>query len=70
MNADADIVDGGCNGEVLSDGVLGKKGDGGDAEEVMSEGDKSPTTRVTRTVLAHSCPLFQIFCPRDCRLSA
>ena len=28
MNVDGDIVDGGCNGEVLSDGVIGEEGGG------------------------------------------
>ena len=40
MNVDRDIVDGGCNGEVLSDGVIGEKGVVGDTDEsdwVMNE---------------------------------
>ena len=54
MNVDGDIVDGGCDGVVLSHGVIGEKGVGGDADKsdrMMNEGDKSSTTRVTRTVL-------------------
>ena len=54
LDVDGDIVDGGCNGVVLRDGVIGEKGVGGDADEgdgVMSDDDKSSTTRVTRTVL-------------------
>ena len=39
MNVDGNIVDGGCNGEVLSDGVIGKNGVVGDADEVMNKGD-------------------------------
>ena len=33
MNVDGDIVDGGCDGKVLSDGVIGEEGVGGDANE-------------------------------------
>ena len=47
MNVDVDIVDGGCNGEGLSDGVGWGKGVGGDVDEgggVMIEGNKSSTT--------------------------
>ena len=54
MNVDGDIVDGGCNGEVLSDGVIGEKKVGGEADEgdrAVNEGDKSSITRVTRIVL-------------------
>ena len=39
---------------MLSDGVIKEKRVGGDADEgdeVMNEGDKSSTSRVTRTVL-------------------
>ena len=35
MNVDRDIVNGGCNGEVLSDGVIEEEGVGGE----VSEGD-------------------------------
>ena len=55
MNVDGDIVDGGRNGQVLSDGVIGEQGVGGEEDEgdgVMNEGDESSTTRVTRTVLS------------------
>ena len=44
MNVDGDIVDGGCNGEVLSDGVIGEEGVGGEVDEgdgVMNEGNQS-----------------------------
>ena len=57
MNIDADIADGGCNGEVLSDGFIREEGVGRDADEgdgVMNEGGKSSITRVTRTVLTVS----------------
>ena len=57
MNVDSDIIDHGCNGEVLSDEVIGEKGVGADVNEgdaVMNEGDKSSTTRVTRTVIMDS----------------
>ena len=53
MNVDGDIVDGGCNGEVLSDEVGGEKWVGGDVDEwdeLMNEGDKSITTSVIRTI--------------------
>ena len=33
MNVPEDNVDGGCNGDVLSDGVGGEKGVGEDADE-------------------------------------
>ena len=48
MNVDGDVFDGGCNGEVLSDGVIGEEGVGADADEgheVMKEletGEKPP----------------------------
>ena len=50
MNVDGDIVDGGCNGEVIriSDGVGGNVDK---SDEVMNEDDKSSTTRINRTVL-------------------
>ena len=58
INIDGDVVDGGCNGEVLSDGVIGEKRVRGDADEgdvVMNDGgNKSSTTRVTWTVLTGS----------------
>ena len=44
MNVDWDIVDDGCNGEVLGSGVTGEEGVGGDADEgdgVMNEGAES-----------------------------
>ena len=43
INVDGDIVDGGCNEEMLSDGVIGEKGVGWEVDEgggVMNEGDK------------------------------
>ena len=54
MNVDRDIVDDGCNGEVLSDGVIGEEGVGRDADEgdrVMNGGEKSSNVRVTKAVL-------------------
>ena len=54
MDIDGDIVDGGCNGEVLSDGFIGEERVGGEADKgdgVMNEGDKSSTSRVTRTIV-------------------
>ena len=53
MNVDGDIVDGCCNGEVLSDGVP----DGvpvGDGDEVANVSNKFSTTRINRTVLMDS----------------
>ena len=47
---------------MLSDGVIGEDGVGGDVDEgdgVMNEGDKSSTTRVTRTVLTDSDVVWQ-----------
>ena len=58
MNVDGDIVDSGCKGEeVLSDGVIGKEGVGGEMDEgdgVLNEGDKSSTICITRTDLTGS----------------
>ena len=54
MNIYGDIVDSGCNGEVLSDGVIEEEGNGGEVDEddrVMNENDQSFSTHVTRTVL-------------------
>ena len=59
MNVDRDIVDGGCNGEVLSDGVIGEKGVEGDADEWD---DKSSTTRVTRMVHTDSGVVWERVC--------
>ena len=42
---------------MLSDGILGEEGVGGEVDEgdeVINESDKSSTTRVTRTVLLDS----------------
>ena len=44
VNVDVDIVDGGCNGEVLSDWVIGEEGVGEEMDGVMNEGDKSTST--------------------------
>ena len=33
MNVDEDIVHGGCNRKVLSDGVIGEEGIGGEVDE-------------------------------------
>ena len=58
MNVNGDIVDGGSNGEVLRDGVIGEEGVGWEMDEddgMMNDGDKSSTTCVTMTVLADSC---------------
>ena len=57
MNVDGNIVDGGCNGEVFSDGVIveevvGREVDEGDG--VMNEGDQSSIIRGTMTVLTNS----------------
>ena len=65
LNVAGDIVDGGCNGEVLSDGVIGEKGvrvvvDEG--EGVMNESDKSSTTQVTWTVLTDSGVVWEEVC--------
>ena len=68
MSMDDDIVDGGCNGEVLSDGVMGEKEVGGDAYEgdgVMNESDKFSTTRVTRTVLTDSGVVWEGVCWKE-----
>ena len=57
MNVDEDIVDGGYNGEVLSDGVIVEEGVRGEVDEddgVMNEGDQCSLTRVTRMVLTDS----------------
>ena len=54
---DGGIVDGGCNGEVLSDGVIEEEEIGGEVDEgdgAMNEDNQSSTTHVTRTVLADS----------------
>ena len=54
---DWDIVEDGCNGEVLCSGVTGDEGVGGKVGEgngLVNGGDKSSTTRVTRTVLTDS----------------
>ena len=54
MNVDGDIVDDGCNGEMLSNVVIGEEGVGGEVDESdgeMKEVDKSLTTPITRTVL-------------------
>ena len=57
MNVDGDIVNGGCNGEVLSNGVIGEKGVVTEVDEfdgVVNEGDYFSTTSVTKTVLMDS----------------
>ena len=57
MNVDGGIVDGGCNVEVLSDGVGEEKWVGRDVNErdgVINEGDKFSTIHVTRPVLMNS----------------
>ena len=54
VNVVRDIVDGGCNGKVLSHRVEREEGVGGEMDEgdgVMIEDENSSTTRVTRTVL-------------------
>ena len=48
-NVNGDIVEGGCNREVFSDGVIGEEGVGGEPYEcdgVMNVVDKSSTNRV------------------------
>ena len=70
MNVDRAIVDGGCNEEVLSDSVTGKKRVGGNADEENGvkngdEGDKSSTTRVTRTVLMDIGVIWEGVCWKD-----
>ena len=53
MDVDEDIIVDGCNGEVLTGGVTGKEGVGGvvgEGEGVVNDGNKSSTTRSTRTV--------------------
>ena len=54
VNVDGDSVDGGCNGEVLNDGVIGEE-EGVEGDGMMNAGIKSSTTRVIRTVLHHPC---------------
>ena len=57
MNVDGDIVDGGCNVEVLSDGVMREEGVVRKVDEVdgvMNGGDESCATRMNRTVLPDS----------------
>ena len=57
MIVDGNIVDVGYNGEVINDGLIGKGGVIGDADEgnaVMNEGDISSMTRVIRTVFTDS----------------
>ena len=57
MNVDGDMVNGGCNGEVFSNGVIGEEGVDGDCDEragVMNEDYKSSIICVTRTVLTDS----------------
>ena len=49
MNVDGGIVDGGCNGEVLSDGVMGEEVVGEEVDEGhggMNEGHQSSTRMV------------------------
>ena len=65
MNVDGNVVDCGCNGVVLSDGVIGEKGFEGDANKgdaVMNGGDKSTNTRITRTVLTDSGLVWEGVC--------
>ena len=50
MSNDGDIVNGGCNGEVLNDEVIREEVVGGEVDEgdvVMNEYNQSSTTRVT-----------------------
>ena len=57
MNVDKNIVNGGCNGDMLNDEIIVEERDGGDSDEgdgVMNKGVKFSTTRVTRMVLMDS----------------
>ena len=57
MDVDGDIIEDGCDGEVLGGGVTGEKGIGGEMGEgdgVVNEDDKSSTTRITRTIFTDS----------------
>ena len=49
MNVDGDIVDGGCYGEALSDGVGGEKLIGRHADGVMKEGEGCIPTKDMQT---------------------
>ena len=48
MNVDGDTLVGGCDGEVLSNGVIAE----GDGE--MNQDDRSSITRATRMILTNS----------------
>ena len=54
MNVDGDIVDDGCDEEVLCNCVAGKKrvsGKAGEGDRVVNEGDESSSTRIGMAVL-------------------
>ena len=65
MNVDKDIVQGGCNKEVLSDGIIGEQEIDGNADGVMNDSDESSTNRVIRTVLTNSGEVWEEVCWKD-----